>query len=390
MSGGALGTDAGDPAWAALRAHLRLERLPSATALPDKRVLVPMHALVKFLEMPLQGWARFRLGLDELEEDDVLARDCEPFETDYREETLLLREVLFGAARRGEPLEVTYDALVRDRELRGLGPTGVFAQGERADHLRALEQWKAALVEHDVPFDAIELHRFGRAGEHAHANAVHEPVVVDVDVVDAGGVQRHVRAEIAGRTLPLGAQRTASITLSKRANDGDGDWAAAGRKRATLRAFVDHVVLSAGEVRAGLPHASLAVVATPERTVVDHHPLPALAADAAKRWLRDVIRELLGAPHAYFLPCEAVFVHHAKDARGPVAPFLEEARTMMQRGGDGPLPLRSAYGPVPRPQTYPAPEEATAREIIARRFGPILGPPPPPESPATPPRGGAR
>jgi exodeoxyribonuclease V gamma subunit len=203
---------------------------------------------------------------------------------------------------------------------------------------------------------------------------VHEPVVVDVDVVDAAGVQRHVRAEIAGRTLPLGSERTASITLSKRANEGDGDWAEAGRKRAALRAFVDHAVLSAAGVAEGRAHASIAVVATPERAVVDHHPLPALEPDVAKRWLRDVVRELLGAPHAYFLPCEAVFVHHKNGPELPVVPVIEQARDMMLRGGDGPLPLRSAYGPVPRPHTYPAPEEGEARAMIARRFGPILGP----------------
>jgi hypothetical protein len=92
------------------------------------------------------------------------------------------------------------------------------------------------------------------------------------------------------------------------------------------------------------------------------------------------VRELLGAPHAYFLPCEAVFVHHARSllpggggAEAPVSPVVEEARALL-RGGDGPLALRSAYGPVPRPQDYPAPSERDARAMIDRRFGPILAP----------------
>jgi exodeoxyribonuclease V gamma subunit len=383
----------GDHAWVALRRHLRLERLPPAPALADARVVVPMHALVKFLELPLQGWARFRLGLDEIEDDDVLARESEPFETDYREETLLLREVLLGAAARRESIEEAYDATVRGRELRGLGPSGVFAEGERADHLRALTTWQHALSEHDVPFDSLEVHRFGRAGEHARADHVHDPVLVEVDVIDAAGVQRIVRAEIAGRTLPLGAAAAASVTLAKRAGEGGGDWAVAGRKRALIRAFVDHVVLSAACIpsfmpdpslrsgmramraipRAGTPaaHTSILVVATADAPVIEALPLAPLEQGAARRWLRDVVRELLGGPHAYFLPCEAVFVHHARGTDGPVAPVIEEARAML-RGGDGPLALRSAYGPVPRPQEYPAPAEGTARSMIARRFGPIL------------------
>jgi hypothetical protein len=71
------------------------------------------------------------------------------------------------------------------------------------------------------------------------------------------------------------------------------------------------------------------------------------------------------------MPCEAVFVHHARGPRGPVVPIIEEARDKL-RGGDGPPALRSAYGPVPRPQEYPAPDEATARGMIARRFGILL------------------
>jgi exodeoxyribonuclease V gamma subunit len=368
--------DAGDPAWVALRRHLRLEPLPPAPALTGARVVVPMHALVKFLELPLQGWARFRLGLDEIEDDDVLARESEPFETDYREETLLLREVLLDAAARGAPLEAAYDEAVRGRELRGLGPSGVFAEGERGDHIRALTTWRRVLSELEVPYDSLEVHRFGRAGEHARADHVHEPVVVEVDVVDAAGVQRIVRAEIAGRTLPLGAAAAASVTLAKRAGEGEGDWAAAGRKRAVVRAFVDHAVLAAAGVAptgADAPrgHASILVVATADGPVTERCELAPLARDTAKRWLRDVVREMLGGPHAYFLPCEAVFVHHARGSSGSIGPVIEEARGLL-RGGDGPLALRSAYGPVPRPQEYPAPPEDAARAMIARRFAAIL------------------
>jgi exodeoxyribonuclease V gamma subunit len=357
----------GDPAWQALARHLRLERLPPAPAPSDARLVVPMHALVKFLEFPLQGWARFRLGLDEIEDDDVLARESEPFETDRREETLLLREVLLGAAAQGKPLAEAYDELVRGRELRGVGPSGVFARGERGDHLQALESWRSALEGYQVPFDAIQVHRFGRAGEHTRADQVHEPLVVEVDVEDAAGVTRIVRAEIGGRTLPVGAG--ASITLAKRARDtARDDWGRAGRKRAILRAFVDYAVLTASGEGAGDEHASIAIVATVEDTMKERDAFAPLTPDEAKGWLRGVVRELLGGPHDYFLPCEAVFVHQARDPSAPIGPVLQEARDKMS-GGDGPPALRSAYGPVPRPQEFPVPEEDRARAMVAARFG---------------------
>jgi exodeoxyribonuclease V gamma subunit len=366
--------EAGGTEWVALQRHLGVAPLPAQVAWTDARVVVPMHAIVKFMELPLQGWAEFRLGLDEVDEEDVLARESEPFETALREETLLLRDVLLAAGKKREPIASAYDDVVRRRELRGQGPSGVFARGERADHLRALDVWERSLAESGVPYDAIELHRFGRAREHARADVVHEALVLDVDVIDAEGTQRTVRAEIAGRALPLGPGAEASITLAKRANEGTDPWSAAGRMRAFVRAFVDHAVLSASGVTSGAGHRSILVVATPEKTWLERHDLPPLPQDVAKRWLRDRVRELIAQPHAYFLPCEAVFVHRAGDVRAPVVPVLEDARDRL-RGGDGPLALRSAYGPVPRPQEYPIPSEEAARAMIDGRFGPLFASP---------------
>ncbi|HEX8791787.1 MAG TPA: exodeoxyribonuclease V subunit gamma [Polyangiaceae bacterium] len=364
--------DAGDPAWRALAEHLGLARLPDLPASVDGRVSVPMYAIVKFLEMPLQGWASYRLGLDETESEDLAARESEPFETAPRDETLILRDVMLAAAQTGCSLEEAYDAAVRDRELRGLGPSGVFARGERADALHALETWRQAVESRGVGLDSLVIHRFGRAGEHSRPARAHEPLVIDVDVPDASGKVHVVRAEIQGRTLPVasGGDGTLSVTLAKRANEGKDEWAKAGRRRSLLRSFVDHAVLAAaGEMTA--PREGLVVVASQEGPVQEHARFRPLAPDAAKGWLRGVVRELLGAPHAYFLPCEAVFVRDGREGDPAALAVVEEARDKL-RGGDGPPALRSAYGPVPRPQEYPAPDEATTREMIERRFGPLL------------------
>jgi hypothetical protein len=222
-----------------------------------------------------------------------------------------------------------------------------------------------------MPYSGIELHRFGRASEHERADQVHEALAIDVDVEDAAGVRRIVRADVAGRTLPLAAAGAASVTLSKRASEATDPWAQAGRKRDLIRAFVDHAVLAASGLRAGRSHRSLVVVATSGAPVVDETELSPLTQDEARSWLRDRVRELLGQPHAYFFPSEAVFVHAGRDSGAPVVPVLDEARDKL-RGGDGPPALRSAYGPVPRPQDYPIPAEDEARAMIGARFGAIL------------------
>jgi hypothetical protein len=308
--------------------------------------------------------------LDEQDAEDLASRETEPFETAPRDETLLLRDVLLDAAERKQSVEEAYDAVARARELRGTGPSGVFARGERGDHLRALDAWRAGLEQHHVPVDALQIHRFGRGGEHTRAHQVHEPLVVDVGVEDASGVLRVVRAEIGGRTLPVGGADRISVVLAKRGNENKDEWAVAGRRRSILRAFVDYAVLAASGAEPGEGHASLLVVSTHDGPVIERVAFRPLTPDAAKRWLRGLLAELLGAPHAYFFPCEAVFVHHARGHGTPVVPVLEEARDRL--GGDGPPALRSAYGPVPRPQSYPLPAEADARGMIERRFSPIL------------------
>jgi hypothetical protein len=359
---------ASDDGWASLAQHLRIAPLPARARSQEARVFVPMHALVKFLDFPLQGWARFRVGLDDREEEDALACEDEPFETDLRDETLLLRAILFGSAVRGS-LEQAYDDAVRDRELRGSGPSGVFAQGERAEHMHTLATWKERLEALEVSLDAVEVHRFGRAGEHAAADHVRPPVVIDVDVTDAAGVTRIVRAEIGGRTLPLGsgAAKT-SITLSRRGKENNDDWARADRQRATLRGFVDHAVLSASGVTDGCPHSSLVVVATPQGPIAERVSFGPMSRGEASVWLRNLARELLAGPHAYFFPSEAVFVWRRRGELGSVVASLESARDRL-RDSDGPLALRSAYGPVPRPHEYPVPDEAAARTMIEQRFG---------------------
>jgi exodeoxyribonuclease V gamma subunit len=361
-----------DEGWAALARHLELPSLGETAPPPEARLSIPLYAIVKFLEFPLQGWARFRLGLDEAEDDDVMAREDEPFETALRDKTVLLRRVLLDAASRRVSLEEAYDAEIEQRALRGQGPSGVFARGERENHLAALETWRACLEADGVPLEAIETHRFGRAGEHARADAVHPALALDVDVVDRAGVSRIVRVEVTGRTMPMGAAAASSLALLARPNEErDNDWARADRERVALRAFVDHAVLSASGVAADSPHEAIVVVATSDDPVNERRRFPPLSRDRATVWLRGVVRDLLAEAHPYFLPCEAIFARRVSDPTAPLVDWIERARARVgesdERSG-----LRSVYGPVPRVREYPAPDEPLAQAIVDRRFGPLL------------------
>lgn len=359
-----------DRDWAALADHLRLSVLPPGAPAVEPRVVIPLYAILKFLEFPLQGWARFRLGLDELEDDDVMGREDEPFETPGRDETVFLRSVLLEAAATGRPLDCVYDAEVRHRELRGSGPSGVFARGERADHIATLDGWTREIAASGFAYGAIEVHRFGRAGEHARADHVHQALRLDVEVVDAAGIARLVRAEIGGRTLPLGPQRDSCLLLARRMKDEGktNEWTRAERDRLALRAFVDHAILSASGL-GETARASVVVLALPDgTTAVDRVAFAPISRAEATGWLRGLVRQLITGSHAYFFPCEAVLARAAsREPQGLVTPWIERARDRL--GDDDRAALRSASGPVPRVDRYDAPDEDRAQEMVASRFG---------------------
>jgi hypothetical protein len=267
----------------------------------------------------------------------------------------------------GGPIERAYDALVHAREIRGEGPSGLFASGERQEHLGVLATWQRELAARELALDALELHRFGRGGEDSAVDHVHDPLSLDVDVVGATGITSLVRVEIGGRSLSTTVGMGASVALFKRAKEKP-EWLDPEHERLALRAFVDHVVFAASGLAADRPHESVVVVATPEGPTTRQVTFGPMSADEAKGWLRGVVRDLLQDTHAYFLPCEAVFLHAQRSPDSPIGPSLEQARLALARS-DGPRALRSAYGAVPRPHLYPSPADDVARAMVARRFG---------------------
>jgi hypothetical protein len=218
--------------------------------------------------------------------------------------------------------------------------------------------------------DSLAVHRFGRGAEHAGSEVVHDALAFEIDVLE-GGTRRILSAEVTGRTLPLGSRETAVVTLAKRVDDGGDEWALATRRRTLLRALVDHAVLCAGQGGGEAERSSLIVIATPDGPRTERIRLAPWTRDGALLWLRTVVRDLLGAKHDYFFPYEAVLVQRQRGDETPLSEVLREARDKL-RDGRAPLPLRSAYGPVPRPQEYRIPGEEEARAMVSRRFGPLF------------------
>jgi exodeoxyribonuclease V gamma subunit len=349
------------------------------------RLVVPLSALRQFLDDPLQGSARFRLRLRELDDDDEIAdREDEAFETERPLRTLLLREAVARGLidRAGEaatPLWhrvlAAFEGLARREELRGRAPTGFYAEAERPALQAILRGWLEELViwAEGKPLSG-RVHRFGRAqARETVAPVRHDPIRLDLPDPFSEGARLSV--EVVGNTglVVSAGGDPASVVLTSRSRSGDDR---ARRQRDRLRAFVEHLALSAAGVAAG-PHGALVVRANGG----DHEASPArfraLPAEAARAHLGALVTDLVtgardagGVPtgvHPYLLPCEAVF-----SARERNKDLVEEIERLRDNYLEKPTLLRfsSVDGPVPEAvERHDPPPGPEARRMADRRFG---------------------
>lgn len=357
--------------WSLLASRLALalpDRPPAAEAggesVPIERVLVSISSLRKFLECSLQGSASAYLKLrEDGEEEDLLSQEDEALETGIIPRIMLLRAVFLdasGALESGGSPDVSpdeafadaYDRRAATLELEGRLPTGPFALAEREKHLAILREWWEGFL-HLVPKGSkLRVYRFGRAEEHAVVEEVLDPIVLE-DVVLGG---RRARIEISGKTDPVVEDAPGSLLLVNH------QAAAIRRQRDCIRAFFDHLLLAASGEKAEGPYRACLLLCAQEKGASHHVEVfdPITRAEA-RACLETLCREMLSGGNDRLFPCEAVFDLHENPSK-TLAGAIDELR-------DKKFGMSFSYGPVPRAQTYPAPEEAEARATIERRFG---------------------
>ncbi len=382
-----LPTDASRPDWPALRRALpdgmradleaRLSVYtppPRAPAAGPERLVVPLAAIRQFLEDPLQGSARFRLRLREVEGDDeILERDEEAFATDALGRASILRDSftrgLLSAAG-WEAVLREYEALSARFELGGHVPTGLFRKAERPGHEAILRAW----LDQVTAFAGANLFgrrlvRFGRAVQDADAGEVHAPIVLPIDAPVTEGPPRPLQIELIGRTEllivpPKGATGSVVLVSGKKPEEEE----AVGKRK--LRGFVDHLALAAAGLSDGA-HAAPILFAdgmVPAR-------FKAVKQAQARDYLASLVRDMLtgdpdgdGRPtgiHAYLLPCEAVFGARGKRS---VAEEVERLRDLHFEMAW--KTFSSVHGPVPDAvDRHEPPAVEDAERMAASRFG---------------------
>ncbi|HUH00608.1 MAG TPA: exodeoxyribonuclease V subunit gamma, partial [Kofleriaceae bacterium] len=344
--GAAIRAHVSEADWQRLDAHLELSpRAPSAAT--DSRVTidVPLWAVRRFLECPLQAWAAAVLGLRETEIDDVAAHADEPFGVEPLDRALMLRTVFGEHLRHGgdlEALEARYRDAARRRELTGTAPTGLFADLTRREHLEVLRAWHGGTRELAGPFVT---YCFGRAPEHRDVDRALPPVILEVPL-PGDGDGRVTRVELYGASEIVAGEHTSlTVAAGKHAH-----------KKYRLRGFIDHVVLAA----AGISEAPHRIVTVTGSGQLDRVSLGAWSREDARAYLTELLGELLGAPHEYLLPCEAVLERKGEQTAG------DRTRALLSPSNKG--GFSSRYGPVRRIEHLRIPDDAEADAMIGRRF----------------------
>lgn len=322
------------PAQAELRAELGVVDAPAAAASAQGAARTLTIANLRgFLEYPIQAWAQAVLGLDELPDDEVLEHSDEPFHLGRAERAVMLREVFAAQLRDpGGPVDTRYDAAVKDRQVRGQFPVGVFAEAARALDLEVLRQWRTGLGM--ISVDGATRIGFGRASSPGAR------LLPALSIELSGG--RTVRLVGQTELLIRGKRHTSIVTMLRKIEK---------RSHYHLRGAFDHLVLAAaGLASDGHIHRLI----DDRGTVCEVQHDPWTQADA-RAHLAALVTDLLDAPHGYLLPFDALgrALHGAKPSA---------------RYGDPTAGL--GYGPIDRGDGLTPP--ADAAQLARRRLLPLV------------------
>ncbi|MFH0902766.1 MAG: exodeoxyribonuclease V subunit gamma [Pseudomonadota bacterium] len=364
-----------------------------------EEITLSIRAIRSFLECPLQGSARYVLGLAE-EDDDLLALEHEPFRTGTMDGAVLIREAALEALRSGRDPREAYGSRAAIVEARGRMPLGVFGAAEKHRHLATIQAWLELVrmldPEGQEQSVRVEVVRLGAGAEDAVVDRVLPAIELDIDVVevgtarDVGEVGEPARAGVAsalgavaqtagsrrvkviGQLEPLLPDLDGSLILrpARRGSNSIAEY------RCALRAFLNQVTLAAAGFD-GVGKAEKAFLCfgdsrSPELVMLELAPM---SREQARGYLAGLIGEMLSRVHSYLLPCEAVFEHVLSLERAEKKQDSRLARNLtdcVEALRTGESWFSSMGGPIKHLERYGCVDEQDARSMVARRFGLFL------------------
>ncbi|MFP4599839.1 MAG: exodeoxyribonuclease V subunit gamma [Persicimonas sp.] len=331
-------------------------------------VSLTFSQLRQFLESPLQASARWVLGLRTEDEDDVLEREDESFESSYVGSLLLARDVFTQAVTESAPREeldfsAIYEEQARYLELKGELPTGPFRTGERTRHLELMRTWRENLGILGVPCDRpLQQKRFGRAQRHAPVDEIWDSLSFDLHLPVPNNPDRthRTRVELFGESEILDASLATAVTLVSRKRAKGRDF---------LRGFITHLALvAAGKLE---DTASFDLVIVPGRSLANARKLSnykktlsPISRDQALAYLELLLTDYLSGVHDHLLPIEAALDYHDPKNEKPFDELVHKRLTSRWSS------CSAQYGPVAHPERFPVADNVD--ELLERRLGPFL------------------
>lgn len=332
-------------------------RAPAAKTGASKEIWLPLSALRKFLECPIQGAALYALGMSD-DEDGALQEDLdEPLAQSRIDRAILLREAFQKSRGSQLSVPVEYTHAFRIAQARGRAPAGLFADATQRADLARLNEWfaQAALAGAGDLSKWIEV-RIGHAGESARADRVLDEI--KLEVTDRSGAQVTVRLHGSAGLLSPGLDKAVHGILRHDAYPKD-----------FLRLFLPAIALSAAGQPVQQFHAIVVADAGENRELWIKRFNPP-SSEHARTYLSMLARELLYGANCFFIPFEAVEEILRRRAKDPEADALEAIEAVRER--EIPRPS-SFYGPVRKACEFDAPAAAEVERIISARFAPLMG-----------------
>jgi exodeoxyribonuclease V gamma subunit len=344
-----------------LKSRLRFITLPRRSALVATReLLLPIAALRRYLECPLQGAARYALGLFEQEDGDDQDTDEEPLDQNALNRTMSLREALWSARGNRDQIEATYRQDFALRELKGDAPTGPFARAAQDRDLAKLGLGLIQAAKIGVTnLDGWQQVALGGADDFSEIDRTLSEIAIQIDATRADNTLIHT-VKLRGRIGPVSPDlsRWIRCVAGKKAKPTD-----------FLDGFLAAIVLSAAGETMPLDFMAIAVGGDDDgqnaKKFSRSFKPPARA--EALEYLELLTRDLLSDRNHYFFPIEAV--------REIISRGLTEDREIQDvveaiRDNDF-ASCRSDFGPVADARSFPSYAAEDIRAIVNRRFGPL-------------------
>ena len=329
---------------------------------PTEEFALPIAAIRKYLECPLQGAARYSLGMLADEDAPEQAED-EPIQQSRLDRTVMLRNVFWRARANLDVLDDEYARQVRIAQANGHAPAGQFAQAAATADAAALRQWIAQASQAGVTdFDEWKDVRIGHADEFADAGEILAPIALNANLRRHDGTIVTQRVSLYGTLRTVSPESGAAITCVLHRKVGPKDF---------LPAFLNAIVLAA--TGAKLPGRFRAIVIGTQSTKQSEfiRAFRPMDRDSALGFLSTVVGDLLSTGNHYFLPIEAVAeVVEELDKPANRRDLVEAVERIRFNEFSK---SSSEYGPVRNATSFDPPDEEEIAKIVARRFRPIIG-----------------